>query len=197
MWNFVTNRTISDPVGGAILPHGSAAYAANTGPITDNVRYSTIRPEGNHLWLFTAPPFNGAGSWRSEAHLFNYRSYKVPGMTAQPDPNSAHYLGFEKMIIVPDAGLIVPGSMELTQRAVNIAARRVFTYACLPRQVMPVRSPFVIVNDLRNGRPRPLRYYDAVTVNGQGGWYVRTPTVEITAPNHWGTYELERIVPLV
>ncbi len=195
VYNFVSSPTVEAEAGQFIPPHSPAAYASDATFIISSEEGYTIPPEINHVWVFTAPPTNETPGQRFERHLYNPKSYDVPGMSITSDPDSPHYLGFEQMRIVPCADLLNPADFVKTQLAVDFTARRIMDFAGRARKVLPISAPLVLITDAATSRKRPLRYYDPVTVNGVGGYYIRSVSPSITSPNHRAQYEVERLIP--
>ena len=139
------------------------------------------------------------GGFRVDNHLYNYLSYKVPGSTINPNPDSPHYLGRERLIIMADPALWAGsqvGGWQATQAAVNFVLARLFAYTCLARQRVMFTAPLIFTTDTATGRKRALRFYDVVTLDGQAGWYVRSCSPHYQHDRQQtADYTLERIEP--
>jgi hypothetical protein len=83
-----------------------------------------------------------------------------PVITA--DLNSPDWLGFESLLIYVDTTL-------QNQRLVDIVCRRLYNFTCHGTTLSTFEAPLVLVTDPKDTkqiRPRPLRYYDPVTIFG-------------------------------
>jgi hypothetical protein len=176
-----------------------AAYPAGSLPTFGRRESYYIPPENNHVWAFTLADMSNTGGYRVDNHLYNHLSFKVPGSSVVPNPNSPHYIGRERLVILADptlwAGAAV-GGWEATQKAVDFVLHRVFAYTCMARQVVKFQAPLIFVTDPATSRKRPLRFYDVVTLDTETGWYVRS-----CEPNYQhdrqqlANYVLERLIP--
>jgi len=186
--------------GDPLLPPAClASYPAGTAPTFGKRESYYVAPENNHLVALTIVDGWGTGGFRVDNHLYNYLSYKVPSSTIDPDPDSPHYLGYEKALILADPSLWAGsqiGGWAATQAAVDYLLFRLFAYTCMARQRMRFQAPLLFITDPSTSARRPLRFYDVVTLDGETGWYVRSCT-----PNYrfdrqqTADYELERLVP--
>jgi hypothetical protein len=131
-------------------------------------------------------------------HLYNYLSYKVPGSSVDPDPDSPHYLGYERALVLADPAMWAGshiGGWDATQKTIDFVLMRLFAYTCLARERMQFVAPLLFVTDPATARRRPLRFYDVVTVGGDTGWYVRICTPSFNSDRVMtASYELERLV---
>lgn len=154
-----------------------ASYPAGTAPTFGHRESFYIAPENNHLWAFTLADVSNTGGYRVDNHLYNFKSYAVPGSGVTPDLNSPHYLGRERLVILADPTLWAGsqiGGWQATQQAVDYVLYRVFAYTCMAREVVRFQAPLLFVTDPDTGNKRPLRFYDVVTLDGTTGWYVRS-----------------------
>lgn len=173
-------------------------YPAGTAPTFGRRESFIIPPENNHLMAMTIVDSQGTGGYRVENHLYNYKSYKVPGSTTDPDPDSPHYLGYERAVILADpamwAGAAV-GGWQATQQAIDYVLFRVFAYTCMAREVVRFTAPLLFVTDPTTTRKRPLQFYDVVTLDGTTGWYVRSCVPDYTKDHEMvAEIVLERLV---
>lgn len=197
VYNFVGD--IPAPSSGTIaLPHALHAYPANTAPTFGRATSYVVPPEKNHLWAFCAINAGQAGPALIDNHLHNFLSYKVPGSSTNPDPESPHYIGHEELFLLGDPSFWAGGrplSGQETQAMVDYVLLRLFVGVCMPRRVQPIRAPLVFIQDAVHGAFRPLRFYDPVTLDGQAGWYVRSINIDYSNDrSQLATYELERLV---
>jgi len=137
-----------------------------------------IYPEGNAVCV------TGTGEYLPENGQFvrtnwicNPKSYDF---FANPDgspiitsnPNSMDYMGFFAPIIVVNLGL---GD----QHTVDLVCRRIYDVSCHGSIILPFEAPLALIwdeNDPLQSAPRPLRYYDTVTLIDEGEettWLVR------------------------
>jgi hypothetical protein len=196
--NFVGGPTWEpgDPlVNGACL----SAYPAGTLPVFGHPESYYIAPENNHVVALTVVDGTGTGGYRIDNHVYNYLSYKVPGSSIDPDPDSPHYLGYEKAVILADptlwAGAAI-GGWDATQKAVDFVLFRVFAYSCMARERATFKAPLIFVTDPVTTRKRPLHFYDVVTYFGQTGWFVRSCNPNYSRDRQQtADYVLERLVP--
>lgn len=185
--------------GDALIPvHRLTSYPENTAPSFGRRESYYIAPENNHLVALTVVDPSGTGGSRVDNHLYNYLSYKVPGSTIDPDPDSPHYIGFERAVVLADPALWAGsqiGGWEETQKAVDFVLLRLFAYTCMARQRMMFKAPLLFITDPVTARRRPLRYYDVVTLDGETGWYVRScnPNYQHDV-SQTADYVLERLV---
>lgn len=175
-----------------------ASHAANTAPTFGHRESFIIPPENNHLVALTIVDSQGTGGYRVDNHLYNYLSYKVPGSTTDPNPDSPHYLGYERAVILADpamwAGAAV-GGWQATQQAVDYVLFRLFAYTCMAREVVRFQAPLLFVTDPTTTRRRPLQFYDVVTLDGTTGWYIRSCTPDFQLDKLMtAEYVLERLV---
>jgi hypothetical protein len=135
----------------------------------------TVPPELNHVWVFTTPLKDGdKKGFCYEQHAYNVLSYQVPGCPTAPDPLSPHFVGRERLRVVPDPSLYIPGDPQATAKAVNFIARRLIEYAGRGAQVRPIYGPLQFVVDADTGRLRLPRFGDPATYNGEHDWFVRS-----------------------
>ena len=182
-----------------IAPHLPSHYPANTTFARDVQQLRKIAPEGNHLWIFTAPDHQRTGGFKYERHFYNDEAYQVPGFSTTPDPDSPHYTdGCESIIACPMPELFQGDDRPaLTYHALMAVGWRIFNYSCRARHIRTIRAPLWPIQDPTGGYWRPLRYGDPVSYNGQAGWFVNTPGIEIQAdPNQEQTLEIMRLCPL-
>jgi hypothetical protein len=153
-------------------------------------------PEHNHVWGLCLAGMGGSSAIRIDNHIYNYQSYAVPGSTVTLDPDSPHYIGTERLLVVGDPTLWGgSGSSAKTQHLVDYLLLRLFVATCLPRRVLTFTAPLHFVVDADSGNYRPLRYYDPVTYNGDP-YYVRSVQIDYTADTHQlAHYTLETVVP--
>lgn len=182
-----------------IAPHLPSHYPANTTFARDVQQLRKVAPEGNHLWIFTAPDQQRTGGFKYERHFYNDEAYQVPGFSTTPDPDSPHYTdGCESIIACPMPELFQGDDRPaLTYHALMAVGWRIFNYSCRARHIRTIRAPLWPIQDPTGGYWRPLRYGDPVSYNGQAGWFVNTPGIEIQAdPNQEQTLEIMRLCPL-
>jgi hypothetical protein len=124
---------------------------------------------------------------------YNFKSCNFFGLDEShawyPDPDHPDYIGYDKPLYIVDPSLQTP-------EAVNIVTRRVFDVACLSTRVMSFMAPLIFVDhDDEEGRKRPLRFYDPVTVTRFGAdsqWLVRNVNPVIGKDHiQMAIYELE------
>lgn len=182
-----------------VPPHTLSAYPPNTAFCIGPPEGYWIKPEGNHLQVFTSPKLKGGDRFRYERHFWNHKSYDVPGGYFEPaDPDSPHYIGSEELIVAAFPELYVTGTQtafpwvdtliagSLTGSALTFVGRRIFDYACRARRVENLYCPLMFVNV--GGNYRMLRFGDPVTLDGSpelgtNGWFVRSCSVEIESDN--------------
>lgn len=199
VFNFRGDIDPASIVSGTVaLPHALHAFPANTAPTFGREVSYVVPPEKNHLWAFTAVNAGQAGPTLIDNHLRNFLSYKVPGSSIDPDPDSPHFLGHEALYVLGDPSFWAGGrplSWQQTQAMVDYVLLRLFVGVCMPRRIQPIHAPLVFVQDAIHGGFRPLRFYDPVTLDGETGWYVRSINIDYTSDRaQLATYELERLV---
>lgn len=161
-----------------------------------------VPPEINHVWVFTAPPLQGARGFRLGARWHNFASYKVPGSSVDPDPDSPHYIGHERIRIIPAPELMVPGgtleSYRRTVLACYFVARRIGNFAGRAQRIQPLHAPLVALKDPVTARLRTLRFGDPVTWRGETGWFIRSvnPAYDLDTCQ-MADYELMKLEPIV
>lgn len=179
--------------------HLLGQHPANTYFVKGPVKSYNIYPEHNHILVFTAPKLGAGGGVLFPAERHNHASYKVPGSLVVPDPLSPHYIGRERLIIVPEPTLYAgqgKANAAKTQAAVNFTCNRLFNYACRGRRVMPLETQLPIIQDAA-GHWRPLRWGDAVSYNTATEWYARSCNPNIThSDNQEAFIEIELLEPL-
>lgn len=197
MVNFVggPDWTEGDPL---VSPASILSYPAGTIPTFGRRESYFIPPENNHICALTIVDSYGTGGYRVDNHVYNYLSYKVPGSSIDPDPDSPHYLGYERSVILADpafwAGAAV-GGWDGTQKAIDYTLFRVFAFTCMARQVMRFRAPLIFVTDPTTSRKRPPQFYDVATLDGGTGWYIKTCNPRYTSDrNQLADYVVERLV---
>jgi hypothetical protein len=208
--NFAADRTDGTPVAVA-GPHAYLSPAAFP-PDPDNGAPTTfftgpadsyvVPPEANHVYVFTvAEGITGTKPFRIDRHRYNFKSYAVPRSGLVPDPTSPHYIGREKLLLVPAPELWIDAGREddfyRAKSAVNLVAERLLNYACRARLIQPVHAPLAVLQDGDTGRWRIPRYGDPVTFRGEAGWFIRSvsPDYEYDVCQ-MAHYELERLEPL-
>lgn len=101
--------------------------------------------------------------WAANPKSYNFFSEDDGTVIESADPAHPDYLGRMVPIIVLDGGLF-------GQAAVDWACRRIYDVACHGIKMATFTAPLVLVTnttDAKQTRPRPLRYYDPVLVNGE------------------------------
>jgi hypothetical protein len=85
-----------------------------------------------------------------------------------------------------------------TQHLVDVFCRRIYDQACHGTKVVPFIAPLALVVDPNDGfqvNPRPLRYYDPVTITDNGAvsqWLVRNCNPIYKKDSvQYASYELE------
>lgn len=185
------------PVAGVVKPQAHLPSYGGSVPLLSKPDSYFEEPECNHLWAFTLADAFNTGGFRVDNHLYNYLSYKVPGSTVNPDPDSPHYCPEgEKLFVVADPTLWTGGSAtwQATQAAVNFCAFRLFFYLCMAREVLTFKAPLCFVTDPVTGNKRPPRHYDPVSYGGKT-WFVRTMAIDYQHDSaQLADYELVRLV---
>jgi hypothetical protein len=125
--------------------------------------------------------------------LYNFRSCNFFQLDEShpnyPDPDHPDYIGYDVPLYVVDPTLQTPD-------AVNIVARRIFNVACLSTRIISFMAPLLLIDhETEEGKKRPLRFYDPVTVTRFGvdtTWLVRNvnPVYEKDSMQ-MASYELE------
>lgn len=178
--------------------HCLTSYAANTAPTFGRRGSYYVAPDHNHLVALTIVDTQGTGGTRVDNHLYNFLSYNVPGASVDADPDSPHYLGYERALILADPSLWAGsyiGGWEETQKTVDFVLMRLFAFTCMARQRTNFKAPLLFITDPATSRRRPLRFYDVVTLDGVEGWYVRSCTPDYRSDRlQTADYELERLV---
>lgn len=179
----------------AHLPQG---YPANTTFVEGIASEYTIPPEGNHVWVLCAVQLQGNSVVRFENHVYNFKSYRVPGSTNTLDPLHPDYIGREKLVFAPDPWLFAGESEQdghaRTQHAIDYTCRRIFDFACHAQKCYQFQAPLVFIIDPVTMKPRRLRHQDPVTLNGQAA-YIRScePDYEHDE-RQWARYEIVKKV---
>jgi hypothetical protein len=174
-------------------------YPAGVCPTIGNPESFTIPPENNHIHCMTFTE-QGAVGRRVDNHLYNYLSYDVPGASIAADPDSAHYLGSERVLIVADptlwAGAGSGGGWGDTQSLIDFTMLRLFVTTCMARRVVKFRAPLALVTDPETSLLRVPRFYDPVTYRGQAGWFIVECRPEWNSDRiQLASYELQRLEP--
>jgi len=155
-----------------------------------------VKPEGNSVFVTGTSSITPStdGTYRVQNEMRNLKSYDsiwndAGGAVGTADPTNADFSGRHVPIYVVMFGL--------QQAAVDIVCRRVFDVSCHAYDVFSFKAPLVLVTDPTDtlqANPRPLRYYDPVTITLNG-----VPTqclVRNCNPNYrkdrfqWATYEV-------
>ena len=157
----------------ATPPHVLSAYPPLTAPIFGKIEYEVIPPEFNSVLVTTAlsiagTPLQGAVSSRA----YNYASFKAPGAAVAPDPDSPDYLGYERLLIYPDATLTGKNEAE-TQGACDWVCRRIYDVSCHAQDLAYFTAPLVFITDPAGRYRRPLRFQDPIALNGDAGYLVK------------------------
>lgn len=177
--------------------HCLSSYPAGTAPTFGRRESYFVAPDHNHLVALTIVDTTGTGGTRVDNHLYNYLSYHVPGATVDPDPDSPHFLGYERGLILADPSLWAGsyiGGWEETQKTVDFVLMRLFAFTCMARERTHFKAPLLFITDPATSARRPLRFYDVVTLDGEG-WYVRSCTPDYRSDRlQTAEYELERLV---
>ena len=179
LWNFQTDG----PTGAGKLPFRPESYGTPNWVGTNGNTYikkGTYRtyvkaPEANCV-LVTATgdilPGN-TGAFRVSNWAWNPKSYDFwsdnTGVTfPSADPTDPDYIGRLVPLIVVDMCL---GAASIDgdngQHAVDILTRRYYDVTCHARKICHFEAPLVLITDTADTlqtNPRPLRYYDPVTV---------------------------------
>lgn len=125
--------------------------------------------------------------------VYNFDSCNFLGLDEShpnfPDPNHPDYIGYDVPIYVVDPSL-------QTLEAVNIVTRRVYEIACKSTRIASFMAPLLLIDhEIEEGRKRPLRFYDPVTVTHLGvesTWLVRNVNPSYVKDGlQWAIYELE------
>lgn len=134
-----------------------------------------LPPEGNAVCVTATGQYlpNGDGQFQVTNWVCNPKSYDfftqndgTPIITS--DPNHPDYLGYFAPIVVVNLGL---GVGTEGQHNVDVFARRIYDESCHAIKMAPFVGPLCLVvdpNDAHQVNPRPLRYYDPVTIT-EGG----------------------------
>jgi hypothetical protein len=164
-------------------------------PLAD-VQEQVAPPECNHVWVFAAPPQSGERYQKVDYHCYNFNSYKVPGSSIDPSPNSPHFIGYELLHIRPAPELWLSGDAERTRQACELVARRILFYAGSARRIVVGHGPLGFIWDEEKVTYRAVRYGDPCTLNGETGWFVASCSPNITLDtNQVGMYELHKLIP--
>ncbi|HJP82900.1 MAG TPA: hypothetical protein VJ835_05280 [Fimbriimonadaceae bacterium] len=124
---------------------------------------------------------------------YNFKSCNFLGLPDThpwyPDPEHPDYIGYDVPLYVIDPTLQTP-------EAVNLVTRRVFDVACLSTRVMSFIAPLLLIDhEDEEGKKRPLRFYDPVTVTRfgeQSQWLVRNVNPTYSKDSmQMAIYELE------
>lgn len=198
-------RAAATPTGSSAtlqLPLHPGGFPAGTVPILGKVESHIVPPEANHLWVCNkVDVFSGPGGIRLENNLHNYLSYKVPGSTVDPDPDSPHYLGGERLMVIADQALWagaggVAGGYDATQRVIDYTLLRLFRHICMARTVLTFTASLQPIYDATETAWRLPRFYDVCTYNGQTGWYIRSCSPDISFDHlQKATFQIERLEP--
>lgn len=203
LMDFVT--TPATPTGSSAtyqLPLHPGGFPAATVPVLSKPETHIVPPEANHLWVCNkVDVFNGPGGLRLDNNVHNYLSYKVPGSTVDPDPDSPHYLGTERLVVVADQALWAgagasTGGYDASQRIIDYILLRLFRHVCMARTVMTFSAVLQPIWDAAESKWRLPRFYDVCTFNGQEGWYVRHCSPDISFDHmQQATFQIERLEP--
>lgn len=176
------------------------AFNPNTIGVNGPLESYCIAPEFNHVWVFTAPPQpNTPDGFRVSSHMFNHKSYKVPHSTVVPDPDSPHFIGRERLCVLPDPTLFVGGSDwgPKSRSACDLVAYRLLMFAGRGIRIQTLQGQLAILWDASIGRWRTLRFGDPVTWRGEPGWFIRSVAASYSLDtNQEAEYELMRLEPL-
>lgn len=111
------------------------------------------------------------------------------GSTVTADPNHPDYLGYFKPLVVLDPLL-------QKQEAVNWFCQRYYDISAHGIVMARFEAPLLLINDpndaeLAGGKVRPLRYYDAIQING-ADWLIRNVNPYYSKDDYqMATYECE------
>jgi len=154
------------------LVHTEKSYPTIDGavgaPIFGRPRTKVIRPEANYIEVIGTGFASGADTRQQYSQVaINYSSFNAyPGKTTAlryvGGVRNPDYLGRCVRIRYVDSNLT-------TQEAVDWVCRRLFDVMAHGIQTIRFTGPMVLVtdpNDASQKRPRPLRYYDPIKVNG-------------------------------
>lgn len=160
-WAFTT---APPPAGSGLLPYqipvggGTTAYGENKTFIR-RLKSWVAPPEGNYLICTSTGELMPAhhGQNITTVVLFNPNSFNMPGLTTA-DPNGPDYLGRMVPLVYfePAMGVAGPG--------LATTARRLYQQACVAQKWIEFDAPLVLLQG-DGDRPRPLRLYDAITVD--------------------------------
>ena len=163
-----------------------------------------IKPEANVIEVWgIQPAAHGLVPSGPDAKLtataYNFKSaHFFDGQDAlmAPDPTSIDYLGYEVRKVFLDPGLT-------TEEAVKFVCRRLYNLLCHGRLRRVFRAPLLLITDENDSlqiRPRPLRFGDIVTIQGEtAGTYfmVRSVSIDyIGDGRQMAWYEVEQPGPL-
>ena len=170
-------------------PHLPEAYPANTTFTIGDAQTYVVPPEANHIMLSTNA-VNRVNGVLIVKEVHNFDSYQVPLSTRAPNPDSPHFIGRRRSIIVnmPElwGGMQGKDGYERAEAALMLVGRRLFNYACLARVIAPITCPLPILKDPKTGEWRTLRFGDPVTLDGEPrwgkkDWFVRSCSLSYTS----------------
>lgn len=171
LYNFTTSGA-----GAGKLQHVVAAYAANTSYIKKGTLQTwVVAPEANFVYVTgTGELLNNKGGQQILCnYAINVKSYDFLADSSgaaipTADPTNPDYLGSFVPLVVVDTSLT-------TQAAVDVACRRYYDFTCHAIKMASFDAPLVLITnsaDAQQTKPRPLRYYDPITIDG-ATWLVR------------------------
>lgn len=190
LWEFYSASEIENVPGA-----GCSAWPYGTTFLSE-VREYVAPPEYNHVKIVTAPGDAKDLKYRVTWDGYNSRSYAVPGSTIVPDYLSPHYVGYEKLLLVPAPELWAGADPIGIYERARLIGTRLMMYGGRGRRMVSGVGPLVLYWDTFLNRYRTLRYGDPVKWKGKL-YFVRSCSPDISDDyNQIAYYELEHAVPL-
>lgn len=187
-YNNLANFTTDAPA--HKLPHRPESYGTpnwvGVNP-TVFIRKGTLKtsidpPEANAVCVTATGKLlpSGNGQFKTANWMLNLLSYNAVDGVVTADPTNPDYLGFFSPLVYVNTSIGDGGvGGGNAQHAVDILCRRLFDLTCHAVKRAYFDSPLCLVTntlDSLQTNPRPLRYYDAVTVTANSvvsQWLVR------------------------
>lgn len=145
-------------------PHNLAAYPAGTAPIFEFASH-VKPPEANYVCvtgLSVLPTPGGESRQKLTQFAINPRSFNFDPANPTVDTTHPDYTdGRFRPVYVVDPSL-------RDQRHVDILCYRLARHVLFAQKWVQFQAPLVFINDPSGGHVRPLRVYDAVTVDQRG-----------------------------
>lgn len=164
---FVRNRTLRTYT---VPPEANFVLVTGTGELTPGMQGGTQMP-----------------NWDANPNSFNFLTDAGGNLIETADPDHPDYLGRYVPLVIVNPAL-------QTYQAVAFSTRRYYDIACRAVKMMSFQAPLLLVWDAADTyqrAPRPLRYYDAVLVDGVQ-WLVRNCNPAYRHDSQqWAQYELE------